>query len=109
MASRFQDKEARATLLNFAQNWSRLSHLAIANQHIAELMVRAVVKHAVDRRQRLEMAESLLHALEESLRIFERHRIFLLSCRVSSSGPPPPRPSVRDSWLYNPQALQGSL
>jgi hypothetical protein len=58
MAPTFQDKEARATLRGFAQNWSRLAHLAIANQHIAELMVqiaqqRAVVKHAVDRGQRL--------------------------------------------------------
>jgi hypothetical protein len=93
MAPTFEDKEARATLLGFAQGWSRLAHLAIANQHIAELMVqiahqRAVVKHAVDRGQRLEMAESLLHALEESLRIFEKHRTFLLSYRGSSSAPP---------------------
>jgi hypothetical protein len=94
MAPAFQDKEARATLLGLARGWSRLAHLAIANQHIAELMVqiahqRAVVKHAVDRGQRVEMAESLLHALEESLRIFEKHRIFLLSCSRSFSAPPP--------------------
>jgi hypothetical protein len=31
------------------------------------------------------MAESLLDALEGSLRIFEKHRIFLLSCSGSSS------------------------
>jgi hypothetical protein len=31
------------------------------------------------------MAESLLNALEGSLRIFEKHRIFLLSCNGSSS------------------------
>jgi hypothetical protein len=36
------------------------------------------------------MAESLLHALEESLRTFEKHRMFLLSYRGSSSAPPPP-------------------
>jgi len=34
------------------------------------------------------MAESLLDALEGSLRIFEKHRIFLLSCSVN-------RPSKR--------------
>jgi hypothetical protein len=93
MAPTFEDKEARTTLLTFAQGWSRLEHLAIANQHIAELMVeiahrRAVVKDAVEKGQRLEMPESLLHALEESLRIFERHRIFLLSYRGSFSAPP---------------------
>jgi hypothetical protein len=35
------------------------------------------------------MAESLLHALEESLRIFEKHRMFLLSYSGSSSATPP--------------------
>jgi hypothetical protein len=49
---------------------------------------RAVVKYAVEKGQRLDMPESLLHALEESLRIFEKHRIFLLSYRESSSAPP---------------------
>src|SRR5262249_4669131 len=38
--------------------------------------------------QRSEMAESLLDALEGSLRLFEKHRIFLLSCSGSSSAPP---------------------
>jgi hypothetical protein len=37
-----------------------------------------IAKHALDTGQRLEMAESLLDALEGSLRIFEKHRIFLL-------------------------------
>jgi hypothetical protein len=59
-------------------------YLAQANRQIAELMVqivrqRAIVKHALDTGQRSEMAESLLDALEASLRIFEKHRIFLLS------------------------------
>jgi hypothetical protein len=58
-------------------------HLALANRHIAELTVqlarqRVIVKHAFDTGQRSEMAESLLDALEGSLRIFEKHRIFLL-------------------------------
>jgi hypothetical protein len=35
------------------------------------------------------MAESLLDALEGSLRIFEKHRIFLLSCNGSSRALPP--------------------
>ena len=45
--------------------------------------------HALDTGQRTEVAESLLDALEGSLRIFEKHRIFLLSCNGSSSVPPP--------------------
>jgi N-acyl-D-aspartate/D-glutamate deacylase len=87
IAPTFQDEEARATLLGFAQTWLRLAHLAFANRQIAELAVqiarqRVIVKYALDTGQRSEMEESLLHALEESLRIFEKHRIFLLSCSV---------------------------
>jgi hypothetical protein len=63
-------------------------HLALANRQIAELTVqivrqRVIVKHAFDTGQRSEMADSLLDALEGSLRIFEKHRIFLLSCSVN--------------------------
>jgi hypothetical protein len=88
IAPTFQDKEARATLLGFAQVWSRLAHLALANRQIAELAVqiarqRVIVKYALDTGQRSEMAESLLNALEGSLRVFEKHRIFLLSCSVN--------------------------
>jgi hypothetical protein len=88
IAPTFQDEEARATLLGFAQTWLRLAHLALANRHIAELTVqirrqRVVVKHALDAGQRSEMAESLLDALKGSLRIFEKHRIFLLSCSIN--------------------------
>src|SRR5215475_12198146 len=66
--------------MNHAQKY-----LAQANRQIAELTVqiaaqRVIVKQALDTGQRSEMAESLLDALEGSLRIFERHRIFLLSC-----------------------------
>ena len=91
LASTFQDKEARVILLGFAQGWSRLAHLAQANRHIAELTVqiaaqRAVVKHALETGQGSEMAESLLDALEGSLRIFEKHRIFLLSCSALPPG-----------------------
>jgi len=94
IAPTFQDEEARATLLSIAQGWLRLAHLAEANQHIAELYVqivrqRVIAKHALDTGQRPEMAESLLDALEGSLRIFEKHRVFLLSCSGSSSAPPP--------------------
>jgi hypothetical protein len=90
IAPTFQDKEARAILLGFAQVWSRLAHLALANRQIAELAVqiarqRIIVKHALDTGQRSEMAESLLNALEGSLRLFEKHRIFLLSCGVKPS------------------------
>jgi len=60
-------------------------HLALANRQIAELTVqharqRVIVKHALDTGQRAEMAESLLDALEGSIRIFEKHRMFLLGC-----------------------------
>jgi hypothetical protein len=71
-----------------------LAHLAQANRQIGELAVqiaaqRAIVKHALDTGQGSEMAESLLDALQASLRIFEKHRIFLLSCSGSSSALPP--------------------
>jgi hypothetical protein len=69
-------------------------YLALANRQIAELTVqlarqRVIVKQALDMGQRSEMAESLLGALEGSLRIFEKHRIFLLGCSGSSSALPP--------------------
>ena len=74
--------------MNHAQKY-----LAQANRHIAELYVqivrqRVIIKDALDTGQRLEMAESLLDALEGSLRIFEKHRVFLLSCSIN-------RPSKR--------------
>jgi hypothetical protein len=58
-------------------------HLAQANGHIAELNVqivrqRAIVKYALDMGQRSEMAESLLDALEGSVRLFEKHRVLIL-------------------------------
>src|SRR5215470_6698207 len=51
-------------------------HLAQANGHLAELTVqivrqRIIVKYALDTDQPSEMAESLLHALEQSLRAFQ--------------------------------------
>src|SRR5215471_3017465 len=79
----------RGVPMNHAQKY-----LAQANLQIAELRVqiagqRVVVKHALDTGQRLEMAESLLDALEGSVRIFERHRMFLLSRSESFSALPP--------------------
>ena len=58
-------------------------HLAQANGHIAELKVqivrqRVIVKYALDTGQRSEMAESLLDALEGSLRLFEKHQVLIL-------------------------------
>ena len=77
-------------------------HLAQANRHIAELAVqirrqRVIVKHALETGQRSEMAESLLDALEGSLRLFEKHRIFLLSCSVNhpNKGESSKRPDPR--------------
>ena len=82
--------------MNHAQKY-----LAQANRHIAELYVqivrqRVIIKDAPDTGQRLEMAESLLDALEGSLRIFEKHRIFLLGCsadRPSKGSTQAPRPA----------------
>ena len=64
--------------MNHAQKY-----LAQANRHIAELTVqivrqRVIIKDALATGRRLEMAESLLDALEGSLRIFEKHRILIL-------------------------------
>jgi hypothetical protein len=72
--------------MNHAQKY-----LAQANRQIAELAVqiarqRAIVRHALDRGQRSEMGDSLLDALEASLRLFEKHRIFLLSCSAANNG-----------------------
>src|SRR5262245_66312058 len=74
IAPTFQDEKRRATLLGQAQTWLRLAHLAQANRQIAELAVqlacqRVIVKHELDKGQRIEMAESLLASLEGSLRI----------------------------------------
>jgi hypothetical protein len=57
--------------------------MAEANRHIAELMVqivrqRVIVKYALDTGQPSELSESLLHALEESLGAFKKHRELLL-------------------------------
>ena len=64
--------------MNHAQKY-----LAQANRHIAELSVqiahqRAIIKDAFATGQRSAMAESLLDALEGSLRLFEKHRILIL-------------------------------
>jgi hypothetical protein len=91
IAPTFQDEERRATLLGQAQTWLRLAHLSQANRQIAELTVqiarqRVIVKHTLDTGQHSEMAESLLDALEGSLHLFEKHRIFLLSCSAANNG-----------------------
>jgi hypothetical protein len=54
-------------------------HLAQAYRHIAELKShilrqRVMLKYVLDTGQPAELAESMLHALEESLRAFEKHR-----------------------------------
>ena len=80
------DREGACKSMNRAREQKH--HLALANRQIAELAVqivcqRVIVKHALDTGQGSEMAESLLDALERSLRIFEKHRIFLLSYSVN--------------------------
>jgi hypothetical protein len=57
-------------------------HLAQADRHIVDLKThivrqRELVKYVRKTGQRSEMAESLLDALEGSLRIFEKHRELL--------------------------------
>ena len=54
-------------------------HLAQAYRHIADLKghilrQRVMLKHVLDTGQPAELAGSMLHALEESLRAFEKHR-----------------------------------
>jgi hypothetical protein len=56
-----------------------LEHLAQTYRHIAELKShilrqRVMLKYVLDTGQPAELAESMLHALEESLRAFEKHR-----------------------------------
>src|SRR5215471_16472342 len=80
-------------MMNAQRNRAQ-KYLAQANRQIAELAVqiaaqRAIIKHALYTGQRPEMADSLLDALEGSLRIFEKHRIFLLRLQRISSVPPP--------------------
>jgi hypothetical protein len=75
-------------------------HLAHANRHIAELAAqilrqRVIVKDALGTGQRSEIAESLLDALEGSLRIFEKHRIFLLSCSPANKANKEKAPAAR--------------
>jgi hypothetical protein len=84
--------------MNHAQKY-----LAQANRQIAELAVqiasqRVIVKHALDTGQRSEMAESLLDALEASLSLFEKHRIFLLTCIGSFSALPAGDAATGRSW-----------
>jgi hypothetical protein len=61
-----------------------LEHLAQADWHIAEVKrhitrQRLRVEHALDTGQRSELADSMLHAFETSLRAFEKHRKLVLS------------------------------
>jgi hypothetical protein len=65
------------------KSMNHAQYLAQANGHIAELNVqivrqRVIIKYALDTGQRSELAESLLDALEGSLRLFEKHRVLIL-------------------------------
>jgi hypothetical protein len=60
------------------------SHLAQANRYIAEMRAdiareRVMVEHALDAGYPSEVAESMLHTLEEALRVFEKHRELVLN------------------------------
>jgi hypothetical protein len=59
------------------------SHLTQANRYIAEMRAdiareRIFLEHALDAGLPSEVAESMLHALEGALRIFEKHRELVL-------------------------------
>ena len=59
------------------------SHLAQANRYIAELRAdiareRVIIEHTLDAGYLSAVAESMLHALEGALRIFEKHRGLIL-------------------------------
>jgi hypothetical protein len=59
------------------------SHLAQANHYIAELRAdiareRVIIEHMLDAGYPSAVAESMLHALEGALRIFEKHRGLIL-------------------------------
>src|SRR5262245_66379318 len=59
------------------------SHLAQANRYIAEMRAdiareRVIIEHALDAGYPSGVAESMLHALEGALRIFEKHRELVL-------------------------------
>jgi hypothetical protein len=83
--SRVMDQQVVKLTRGACQSMNQVQkYLAQANRHIAELVVqiahqRVIVRQMLDTGQGSEMAESLLDALEGSVRIFEKHRIFLLS------------------------------
>jgi hypothetical protein len=59
-------------------------HLAQADRYVVDLKAqlvrqRVLVKHVRDKGQPSQIAESLLDALEGSLRIFEKHRDLILA------------------------------
>jgi hypothetical protein len=59
-------------------------HLAQAHWHVSQIRTHIVrqrikVKHARDTGQPSELEDSMLHALEESLCAFERHRDLIVS------------------------------
>ena len=88
-------------------------HLAQANGHLAQLTVqivrqRIIVKYAVDTDQPSEMDESLLHALEQSLRAFEKHRELVLDQLKRRPKRPDPSqiPAGRD-LVTTPQVAGG--
>ncbi len=63
-------------------------HLAQAYRHIAELKghilrQRVILKLALDTGQPSELAESMLHAFEASLRAFEKHRQLISSASLT--------------------------
>jgi hypothetical protein len=73
-----------ASCLPVISRTGELDHLAQADGHIAEVKrhftrQRLRVEHALDTGQRSELADSMLHAFEASLRAFEKHRKLVLN------------------------------
>jgi hypothetical protein len=93
VAPTFQDEEARATLLDLAQAWLRLAHLALANRYIAELTVqiahqRVIVKQAFDTARAQRWRSRCLMRSKEA---FASSRSTGYFCSVAADHPAPYR------------------
>ena len=72
-------EDVPVTRLCFRIASAHLERSLIDLSHESRSGQRVIVKYALDTDQSSEMAESLLNALEGSLRIFEKHRELILS------------------------------
>ena len=73
----FRNRECRYLSIYDSQS-SCPSHRYIAEMRADIARERVFVEHALDAGYPAEVAESMLHALEGALRIFEKHRELVL-------------------------------